>query len=152
MTQTNTATVETLAAEVRVLMVGSRQVTLSVAKQLDRISCYSYGADAIVPFGRVRTGRTVTLERELRGKPERITRRHTNGWGDGKWYESYETTPRLEVIGRSKLPEHQGSLAIYEIDNFSDYVSSCNESERPEIKAEIAALEALPLIVLAGLK
>jgi hypothetical protein len=31
----DTATVETLTAEVRVLMVGSRQVTLSVAKQLD---------------------------------------------------------------------------------------------------------------------
>jgi hypothetical protein len=38
MTNTNgsaTATVETLAAEVRTLMVGSRQVTMSVAKQLD---------------------------------------------------------------------------------------------------------------------
>ena len=31
----DTATVETLVAEVRTLMVGSRQVTLSVAKQLD---------------------------------------------------------------------------------------------------------------------
>jgi hypothetical protein len=30
-----TATVETLTAEVRVLMVGSRQVTMSMFKQLD---------------------------------------------------------------------------------------------------------------------
>ena len=30
-----TATVETLTAEVRVLAVGNRQITLSVAKQLD---------------------------------------------------------------------------------------------------------------------
>ncbi len=35
MTITTTATVQTLAAEVRVLQVGSRQVTMSVFKQLD---------------------------------------------------------------------------------------------------------------------
>lgn len=45
----STATVETLTAEVRVLMVGSRQVTLSVYNQLD---CLSLGA--VKPFGRVR--------------------------------------------------------------------------------------------------
>ena len=45
---TQTATIETLTAEVRVLMVGSRQVTLSVYRQLDR--CKS---DQIEPFGRV---------------------------------------------------------------------------------------------------
>lgn len=46
-----TATVEVLTAEVRVLMVGSRQVTLSVAKQLDRVLL-----NDITPFGRVRLG------------------------------------------------------------------------------------------------
>ena len=46
-----TATVETLTAEVRVLMVGSRQVTLSVAKQLDEVQ-----PDDIIPFGRISTG------------------------------------------------------------------------------------------------
>lgn len=52
MTQTiATATVETLVAEVRVLMVGSRQVTLSVARQLD----YAKLED-IDPFGRVHLG------------------------------------------------------------------------------------------------
>ena len=35
---TQTATVETLTAEVRVLMVGSRQITPSVVKQLDRVN------------------------------------------------------------------------------------------------------------------
>jgi hypothetical protein len=44
-----TATVETLTAEVRVLMVGSRQVTLSVYNQLDEVPY----AD-IEPYGRVR--------------------------------------------------------------------------------------------------
>ena len=43
-----TATVETLTAEVRVLMVGNRQVTLSVYRQLDYV--YPQWID---PFGRV---------------------------------------------------------------------------------------------------
>lgn len=43
-----TATVEALTAEVRVLMVGNRQVTLSVYRQLDWLR-----HDRIVPFGRV---------------------------------------------------------------------------------------------------
>jgi hypothetical protein len=43
-----TATVETLTAEVRVLMVGNRQVTLSVYRQLDTVNL----AD-MEPFGRV---------------------------------------------------------------------------------------------------
>jgi len=47
----STATVEVLTAEVRVLMVGSRQVTLSVARQLDEVDPF-----LIKPFGRIRTG------------------------------------------------------------------------------------------------
>ena len=56
MTQQTTATVEVLMAEVRVLMVGSRQVTLSVAKQLDR--CF---LEQMTPMGRVRIGDTVSV-------------------------------------------------------------------------------------------
>lgn len=44
----HTATVEALTAEVRVLMVGSRQVTMSVYGQLDHVNY-----DEIEPFGRV---------------------------------------------------------------------------------------------------
>jgi hypothetical protein len=55
MTSSSTATVETLAAEVRVLMVGSRQVTLSVYRQLDRVPFA-----AIEPMGRVRDGKEKT--------------------------------------------------------------------------------------------
>lgn len=51
MSMTKTATVEVLTAEVRVLMVGSRQVTLSVYRQLD---CVPVGD--IEPFGRVNDG------------------------------------------------------------------------------------------------
>jgi len=43
------ARVQVLTAEVRTLMVGSRQVTLSVARQLDEVRPYE-----IEPFGRVR--------------------------------------------------------------------------------------------------
>jgi hypothetical protein len=49
MTNSHTATVEALAAEVRVLMVGSRQVTLSVFRQLDTVAL-----DDLDIFGRVR--------------------------------------------------------------------------------------------------
>lgn len=48
MTGISTATVETLTAEVRVLMIGSRQVTLSVYKQLDVVPLHT-----MTPFGRV---------------------------------------------------------------------------------------------------
>ncbi|WP_100482102.1 hypothetical protein [Mycobacteroides abscessus] len=46
-----TATVETLTAEVRTLMVGSRQVTMSVAKQIDVVPLAS-----LTPFGRINIG------------------------------------------------------------------------------------------------
>ena len=48
MTATKSATVETLTAEVRVLMVGSRQVTMSVYNQLDQAAPRNVEA-----FGRV---------------------------------------------------------------------------------------------------
>jgi hypothetical protein len=44
----NTATVEVLTAEVRTLMVGSRQITLSVYRQLDHVDIRRCD-----PFGRV---------------------------------------------------------------------------------------------------
>ena len=48
MTASKQATVEVLTAEVRVLMVGSRQITLSVYAQLDKVPPH-----LMVPFGRV---------------------------------------------------------------------------------------------------
>jgi hypothetical protein len=48
MTATITATIETLTAEVRTLVLGSRQITLSVAKQLDIIPL-----SRLTIFGRV---------------------------------------------------------------------------------------------------
>ncbi len=48
---TTAARVEVLTAEVRILQVGSRQITLSVARQLDQAD-----PGDIEPFGRIRTG------------------------------------------------------------------------------------------------
>ena len=51
MTTTETATVAVLTAEVRVLQVGRRQITMSVFRQLDRID-----PEDIEPFGGVSDG------------------------------------------------------------------------------------------------
>jgi hypothetical protein len=51
MTDKDEARIETLTAEVRVLQVGSRQVTLSMFRQLD----WATHTD-VEPFGRVKTG------------------------------------------------------------------------------------------------
>ena len=48
MTGKSEATVTTLTAEVKTLMIGSRQVTLSIWHQLDRVH-----PDKITTFGRV---------------------------------------------------------------------------------------------------
>lgn len=45
---TDTATVQTLAAEVRVLVVGNRQITTGIARQLDTVR-----SAEIEPFGRI---------------------------------------------------------------------------------------------------
>lgn len=60
-----TATVETLTASVNVLQYGNRQITLSVAKQLDVVSPYS-----IEPMGRVRLGKNDRPETSVIGSDE----------------------------------------------------------------------------------
>ena len=54
MSDRETATVEVLKAEVRVLLVGNRQVTLSMFRQLDR-------SPRIEPWGRVRDQKEIWL-------------------------------------------------------------------------------------------
>jgi hypothetical protein len=58
MSKIETAHIEVLTAEVRTLMVGSRQVTLSVYRQLDWAS-----PDQCEPFGRVRDSKDDDFER-----------------------------------------------------------------------------------------
>ena len=133
MTTTNgsstTATVETLTAEVRVLMVGNRQITLSVAKQLDVVTPLDHVTNAITPFGRVRTGAKVTR------------------WS--KWAcDKLDTfTPFLEVIGRSNRDRDLGALIVFRVEEYGDIHDL--DAEEMEI---IRDWMQLPLIVLAGLR
>jgi hypothetical protein len=54
---TSTATISSLTAEVRVLTIGNKQVTLSVAKQLDVLRPeYGDSTSDISPFGRIPDG------------------------------------------------------------------------------------------------
>jgi len=98
-----TATVETLTAEVRVLMVGSRQVTMSVAKQLDHCEYHE-----MEPMGRVH-----------------LTKRG------------------LEVLGRRRS---DGALCHYLLP-WDDLAHG-----RGRLEQRKQEIEALPLIVLAGLR
>lgn len=106
-----TATVELLTAEVRVLTVGARQITASVAKQLDQV-----GWHEAEPFGRVRLG-------------------------DG----------RCVAIGRRR---GAGDLVL--ITEIPLFEAVCDETTgflrkfRPTPVGQ--AYDALPLIVLAGLR
>jgi hypothetical protein len=79
MSDKHEATVEVLTAEVRVLQVGRRQVTLSVVRQLD----WADPAD-VEPFGRVRTGDN------LPGRPRAI---------DGMGSSRVKQPGAVEVVG-----------------------------------------------------
>lgn len=114
-----TAHVEVLTAQVRTLVVGKRQVTASVAKQLDWVD-----PDKILPFGRIRVN-----------NPE---------WGQGTGHE-------ISVVG---VDQH-GNLVVSSCKS----VFQCNidarmfSSDQHEYNLHFATLfEALPLIVLAGLR
>lgn len=170
MSKTATATVEVLTAEVRVLMVGSRQITLSVSRQLDRVPWRRCN-----PFGRIRDNNdyhdkwiigvdteTGALVRSiLNSRPkwtsdddnrmkERYrklsdledTIKHYHGFleqGHGNYAEHIEA--KKEEISRLKyvISEEEGFKAII-----------------PDLQAahdaDLATFNALPLIVLAGLK
>lgn len=143
-----TATVETLTAEVRVLMVANRQITLSVARQLDRID-WPWGDPPLsefTPFGRVRTGSRVTATRRLNGRPLVVdSSRHD--CVDGQWTEDFQTDAFVEVIGRL---ESDHSLALLVAAYFDP---TRDGHEWAEEWATIREWHStLPLIVLAGLR
>jgi hypothetical protein len=138
----STATVETLTAEVRVLIVGSRQVTLSVFRQLDEVH-----PEEIKPFGRVRSGRrcpfAVTGLIEVAG----------SAYGQlARSFVQYETW----LCGSGG---REGSRVTY---NATDALCGyCSEHRgvapsRPHVWYDHHDLygewEQLPLIVLAGLR
>lgn len=113
MSDKHEATVEVLTAEVRVLQVGRRQVTLSVVRQLD----WANPAD-VEPFGRVRTGD------DLPGRPRVIDNRGVGigrqavpvevvGSASGALVRSVSWSMRLkcERGSRSPCPEAQAIIA-----------------------------------------
>ena len=118
----NSAVVEVLTAEVRVLMVGSRQVTLSVAAQLDIVH-----PQYIRPFGRFRP-------RETHGEIDVIG----IGVNDGTLVKSW-------IRGRRPYGGYPISFARY------DKVRQLEELPA-EIQEIYDEWRGLPLIVLAGLR
>ena len=93
-----TAHVEVLTAEVRTLMVGSRQVTLSVFKQLDEVPWTQIEA-----FGRVRTSAATPNRVELVGRSAEgaLVRSavHSSASGPALWFdEVYDGPPWCELV------------------------------------------------------
>jgi hypothetical protein len=171
-----TAEVQVLTAEVRVLMVGSRQVTLSVYRQLDLVD-----ADQIEPFGRVSDSRDDahhrnvyvigrspdgTLVRGLHERPmsEESIRQHAARFradadkqseqiGDLEQvivsYASAEYATHLVKDYRQRLDRARAERTrlLAEAQGWIDYIPQAAEA-----KALFELWQQLPLIVLAGLR
>jgi hypothetical protein len=121
---TTTATVELLTAEVRVLMVGSRQVTLSVYRQLDQVM-----PGRIQPFGRVHDNRSSdrdTIEVVGANDVHALCRSHI-------YFDDYDF--------QFASPEYRYRLEVARNKNMAARLKTIYETWRE-----------LPLIVLAGLR
>jgi hypothetical protein len=116
------ATVEVLTAEVRVLMVGSRQITLSVYRQLDEVAFH-----LLTPFGRVRSERQPSI---------------TSHWD----------TRRIEVVGADRNGRLARSWLQYDPVEYSYRDPVAHIGDLGAAAADWDAAENLPLIVLAGLR
>jgi len=121
MTGNQTATVETLTAEVRVLMVSSRQVTMSVYGQLDHVEY-----DEIEPFGRV------TPKDAQAGDIYIIGRHAKTGELVSSWLPVIESRIRQWVSGRSSAAAYERSA-----ENEDDRANRCeNQAAEREKLAE----------------
>lgn len=168
-----TATVETLVAEVRVLIVGSRQVTLSVARQLDNVDL-----SQMDPMGRIsifpdtpsdggwvigrdrRDGALVRAQFWTRYdiplidlKENRLSVRRGTPTAYGGVYRLSLRGRDIKVSGRcadesDDIPEGCGWYA----DGFALSEISAQLRDHDERVAIHAAASKLPLIVLAGLR
>jgi hypothetical protein len=131
LTNSTTTTIETLTAQVRVLMVGSRQVTLSVYGQLDTVGHWE-----IEPFGRVAP----------RG---------------GHYWRIYVVGGHIETgaLVRSQTFSSKGIAELSREGTVWDgkyRVRPNGWSDIEKVRAALAVIaakwEALPLFVLAGLR
>lgn len=124
----DTASIEVLTAEVRTLVVGNRQVTLSVFKQLDRV-----GPEVIVPFGRVHSG-------------ERFYEH--SGYG-----EREEIVDYIEVVGRVADGYAQAGSLVRARLKYPENIGWGDDPEEHQRRLGIYRVwRQLPLIVLAGLR
>jgi hypothetical protein len=169
MTASKTATVETLTAEVRVLMVGTRQVTLSVYGQLDFVEI-----DAMEPFGRVRPrdaqldyiyligrhlesgslvraaepGGEESIKRELVwSEYERAIRNATDQAREHK-RRADEFTKHGVRAEDARIEWAEGEKALAE----AHRIRREYEMNAAPLREQAAELGNLPLIVLAGLR
>ncbi len=171
MTTTTAARVDVLTAEVRVLMVGSRQVTMSVYNQLDEVE-----PGDLDPFGRVaprdahsdyvyvvgasaRDADRGTLVRS-RDRTADAWRRHA---GFCRSYlvplarEREDLEPKLaEELSRFARSPLEGQIAQldWKLGGFAGWTAAeiAETARDADDAAEAARWEALPLIVLAGLR
>jgi hypothetical protein len=105
---TSTATVETLAAEVRVLMVGNRQVTLSVAKQLDWVPLVD-----LELFGRVKLGAdSYAIGKAPDGTLALAKYRHTC-YGETKGWR-FDATRVLKSVPADEVPHIGWEVGLHD--------------------------------------
>lgn len=133
MTGSTPSHVEVLTAEVRALMIGKRQVTLSVYRQLDTVE-----PEDCEPFGRVRDGQAASSQ--SRSYRPALSIVHVVGRS--------KTTGAL-VRARRVEPEHPAPWIERGLPPQPD------AKKLAEYRRELAAYREwadLPLIVLAGLK
>lgn len=117
------AAVNLLSAEVRTLMIGARQVTLTVWKQLDHAH-----PEKITPFGRVSPGRD-----------------YTDSW------MSYG--PKIWIVGKDTVTWAlvRSSLPLTDLGQ-REFLKENEDWTEKELKERVARWQALDLIVLAGLR
>jgi hypothetical protein len=173
-----TANVETLTAEVRVLMVGNRQVTLSIYRQLDVVEL-----EEIEPFGRVNDGKELTSEVGVvgchRATGALVKAKARKYYGEAVWLNSRVLDGRFVTLCAAGSPGYNYRGRAVEFD--SNCVKKCNVAGHgdwkypdmrcdgwqtnglePQIDAAIERYDRLralhvsatelPLIVLAGLR
>lgn len=176
----STATVETLVAEVRVLMVGSRQITLSVARQLDRV-----GLGDIDAFGRIELGLdygmgavigrqqstgalvTATYDKsplrttyfsvvDLPGKVGVCSRLHTSSQTVSLKFNTEPIIVDENAVAFCDIDDHRRYHGAGRCDHWAtngqDAIIEAKIAETKSVVQRHLRAAALPLIVLAGLR
>jgi hypothetical protein len=134
--------VETLTAEIRVLQVGSKPVTLSTARQLDQVDQRD-----IKPFGRVRIDPKPGNMIEVIGSADGTLARSSATFREVHC-PGYMTTGQSYGYGlpAAVCPDHRKTPAASGAGQQHTWVEYTPSKELYD------AWEALPLIVLAGLR